>query len=372
MTYRLLFLTIQVHLILLSYGQHKTNLRIEVDSVALNNVVIDYNDGINLHILNDSLVKKALFNLPLNGLYGLLSIQTDNGEYSSFWVNSEPALLKITLDKTGVKVLQKKNLHDPFDPTTNNIHAEYRIAIKAEATKLNRLYTTHGYAKVNQNDSLSAVQNELLKKIDSCKMSVLEKHADTYYSFFMAKNMLEAAIKLNPDPNYLKELRLFMTETYPSTFMASPEGKYLLETTDYKINALAKQNYIQKWLFTDEEGNKFKLHDIQSEYILIDFWATWCVPCMEQLPELDKLSKDYPNSKLQVIGINVDRNYSNFKEVASDLSKYWIHIFDDQAKIRRFLDVHSFPTVLLLDKDRNIVVRSTGGIAKAKLLELIN
>src|SRR5690606_8876545 len=107
MTYRLLFLTIQVHLILLSYGQHKTNLRIEVDSVALNNVVIDYNDGINLHILNDSLVKKALFNLPLNGLYGLLSIQTDNGEYSSFWVNSEPALLKITLDKTGVKVDRK-------------------------------------------------------------------------------------------------------------------------------------------------------------------------------------------------------------------------------------------------------------------------
>lgn len=368
----LFFVAIQIHLILFSYAQNKTNLKIKMDSAVLENVVIDYNDGIDLHILNDSLLGKSTFNFPLNGAYGLLSIQYKDGEYWSFLVNQKPASLNIVSDKDkGIGVTENKNMLNPFDSSKNKIYTEYKAAIEPVLLDLNQLYSKHGQVNVNQDDSLNSIQIKLLALINAKKMKVFEKYPNEYFSFFMAKNMLEGAMQYNPNPDYLKELRFFMTNTYPDEFMRTRETEYLLETIDYKINALTKKNDIRSWLFVDDNGNKFNLKDIESEYILIDFWATWCLPCIKQLPELDSLSKRYPTLKLQIIGVNVDRNYADFKEAYSGLSKNWIQIFDDKSKIRRFLDVNSFPTIILLDKDRNIVVNSTGSLDKLKISELM-
>lgn len=92
---------------------------------------------------------------------------------------------------------------------------------------------------------------------------------------------------------------------------------------------------------------------------------------MQQLPDINELSENYKPSKVQVIGINVDREYSTFQKATLNLSKNWIHIFDEKSNIRRFLDIHTFPTTILLDKDRNVIKYFSGYADKSEIMKLI-
>lgn len=355
-----------------SYAQNHTNLKLEIDSIVLNNIVVDYNDGIKVYVLNDSLLNKSIFHLPLNGLYGLLTIQEQNGDNLSFLVNDKAAVLKLSLNnKKVLEVIEAKNLVKPFDKTKNITFAAYLAAIENESSLLNELFSKHTYVSVNKSDSLKSIQNHLLKLINVKKMKVFGKYPNNYFSFLMIKNLIESTLVHDPDPHYLKELITFLTNSFPKKFINTPETEHLLKTIDYKVAALSNQNNIRDWIFIADNYNDFKLNDLTSEYILIDFWATWCPPCMQQLPEIDEMSKNYPISKLQIIGINVDRKYAAFKQATLNLSQNWIHVFDEKSHITRFFDVKSFPTTILLDKERNIIKYFNGYIDKAEILKLI-
>lgn len=369
---RFYILIVQLFICIISYSQNFTNLKIEIDSILLKNISIDYNDGIELHILNDSLFNKSMVRLPLNGSYGVLSIQRPSGEHLTFLLNEKQSLLKLASENGNtLKVVKSRNLFEPFDIEKNKIYAEYMNNTQQDSKLLRELYSTYTYSDINNNDSLKSIQNHLIKLIDRGKMKVLKKYPTSYFSFLMTKNLIEGALNHNPDFYYLKELRSFLINTFTNRFINTPETEYLLKTLDYKLAALSNENNICDWLFIADNYHELKLKDIESEYILIDFWATWCPPCMQQLPDINELSENYKPSKVQVIGINVDREYSTFQKATLNLSKNWIHIFDEKSNIIRFLDIHTFPTTILLDKDRNVIKYFSGYADKSEIMKLI-
>lgn len=96
--------------------------------------------------------------------------------------------------------------------------------------------------------------------------------------------------------------------------------------------------------------------------VLLDFWATWCKPCIKAFPELEKLHQKYKKSGLQVIGINEDgpRNLPKIKPFVRSLKVTFPILIDGNSDVMRKLRVQVLPTSILISPDGGIVARHVG------------
>src|SRR5210317_611733 len=101
------------------------------------------------------------------------------------------------------------------------------------------------------------------------------------------------------------------------------------------------------------DQNWISLSELNGEIItVIDFWATWCKPCVTAIPKLNLIYNEFSGQGVQFIGVNVDgpRNQSKVKPFARSLNiKYPIILDPDQDLVNEF-NVTAFPTLIVLNK----------------------
>lgn len=125
----------------------------------------------------------------------------------------------------------------------------------------------------------------------------------------------------------------------------------------------------------DINDQPLQLADFRGKYVLLDFWASWCVPCRAGNPHLLDLYKDYKNKGLEIISISDDdRNHDAWKKaVEKDGIGVWKHILrgldmdklmkdvDNPNDVSQHFGIHSLPTQILVDPKGVIVARFGGG-----------
>ncbi len=112
---------------------------------------------------------------------------------------------------------------------------------------------------------------------------------------------------------------------------------------------------------TDE---RFEFKSRKSELILIDFWGTWCKPCLEDIPHLRKLQQKYSDKSFEILGIASEFNNDplNFRKVLKDLNVIWPTVmtnFDEKENnLPKLLDINIFPTYLFVDRNTRVLLRA--------------
>lgn len=103
----------------------------------------------------------------------------------------------------------------------------------------------------------------------------------------------------------------------------------------------------------DINQNWISLNNLSGEKLtIIDFWATWCKPCVTAVPKLNSIYRDFSEEGVEFIGINIDgpRNHSKVKPFAQSLNiKYPIVLDPDQELVNEF-NVTVFPTLIILNR----------------------
>lgn len=116
------------------------------------------------------------------------------------------------------------------------------------------------------------------------------------------------------------------------------------------------------------DGDMVSLSDYKGKVIFLDFWATWCPPCVRGIPDLVELQEKYGDD-LQIIGISVDRD-DTVGDVVPFVEKmnmnYPVVFFTDQV-VQDYGGIEAIPTAFLLDKDGNIVEKYVGLQSKPTL-----
>lgn len=126
------------------------------------------------------------------------------------------------------------------------------------------------------------------------------------------------------------------------------------------------------------EGNEFTLSSLQGKYVLVDFWASWCQPCMKEMPNVIEQYKKYSDKGFEIVGISLDRQESPWKKAITDNEMNWIHAWDmadpsKQGETAKAYNVQSIPSTFLLDKEGKIIEKNLRGEElAAKLAELLD
>lgn len=106
------------------------------------------------------------------------------------------------------------------------------------------------------------------------------------------------------------------------------------------------------------EGRKFKLADLKGKVVLIDFWATWCGPCVAEMPSLKKLYEKYKEKGLEILAISIDEDSSKVRAFAIE-NAFNFPVAHSPTLGKQF-KATPIPTSLFIDKHGNLRYRKTG------------
>jgi len=117
-----------------------------------------------------------------------------------------------------------------------------------------------------------------------------------------------------------------------------------------------------KFSFKDTEGKKVALSDFKGKVIILDFWATWCVPCKAEIPGFIELQKKYGPQGLQIIGLSVDDPPSTARKYAVEMKmNYPVLLAEGKEDILKAYDpIPSIPVSIVIDRQGRIVSRHLG------------
>ena len=111
-----------------------------------------------------------------------------------------------------------------------------------------------------------------------------------------------------------------------------------------------------------------KLSDLHGKVVLLDFWATWCGPCVRGIPHLNELHQAHHAEGLEIVGISVDRPRPGSPQTGADIVKAFAVktpmdyrlVMADAATAHAYGGIRSIPTAFLIDRDGNIRQRYVG------------
>ncbi len=118
------------------------------------------------------------------------------------------------------------------------------------------------------------------------------------------------------------------------------------------------------------DGKTIDNYLIKDSCILLTFWATWCGPCMEELPAVKEISEIYSNKNLKIISISLDNNYDKFKKIIEEKGMNWEHIYGDRNILSQF-GVSPIPHVFLIDKNGIVIYNSMARKNEMKELSML-
>ena len=129
--------------------------------------------------------------------------------------------------------------------------------------------------------------------------------------------------------------------------------------------------------YENHKGGTTSLTDLRGKYVYIDVWATWCGPCIREIPSLKKIEADYHDRNIEFVSVSIDKkkDYDTWKKMVTDKELGGIQLFADsdwKSKFVRDYKIDGIPRFLLIDPEGNIVSADAPRPSDPKLIALFN
>lgn len=262
--------------------------------------------------------------------------------FYSFWV--EPG--KVTTFR-GVKGSRNQAVHNSI---TENLSAQY-------LSEIGKLIDKHAaYRKNNEdvlNDSDLPTSPSLSEEIEELRIAYIKANPDSYHSMISLKWWLRGTKQYELG----RELYQVMEEGLKST----GAGKSTLQLLD-KMATLIRGQKLPGFEAKDTNGDLVTLTDFRGKYVLVDFWASWCVPCRRDHPDLVALYDRYGEHGFEILGVSLDDSESDWFNAINDDGLKWPQVSDldelgFKGRLPQKFNITSIPDNFLLDEDGIILNR---------------
>ena len=207
------------------------------------------------------------------------------------------------------------------------------------------LYVIHKVVEENENYSRG---NSYLEYINSDSFPVLNTKIKEEVLFKTADNVISDASDLQ---NFY---HLYMETAQNEDYKKIIKAKYL------NLIGLKHNDNILKLELTTIEGYKIKLEDFKNHILYIDIWASWCKPCIEEMPSLFSLQEKYKDDAINVFTIAIDSNKKDILKLIDLYDLKTINVFDkeNEKKIKDLFQIEGIPRYLLIGKNGKLIEHS--------------
>ena len=120
------------------------------------------------------------------------------------------------------------------------------------------------------------------------------------------------------------------------------------------VSAGMKQSSAPDFTLKSHEGENIRLSEYRGEVVLINFWASWCGPCRQEMPVLSALHDKYRALGFTVLGVNVESDTRKARKLLQDRPVSFPVVFDSDSVVSKQYDVVAMPSTVLVDRDGNM------------------
>jgi len=113
---------------------------------------------------------------------------------------------------------------------------------------------------------------------------------------------------------------------------------------------------------SDLRGRDFRLEDYRGTVVLVHFWATWCEPCREEMPSLEKLKRRFTGRPLLVVAVNVDEPEARIRKFLAQFPLSFPILLDPGRQATKAWNVRLMPTTFVIGADGRIRYAASGGL----------
>lgn len=243
----------------------------------------------------------------------------------------------------------------------------------------------------------------LARKRTTLDSVFFQKALNTYENKRSVLNELQLAeglkfVKNNPDSYFSAALifrykRLYDVDTivkYLKTLspkvQQSDFGKYAIEdlskrTNNWKLFAgifdtaylrvITNIKNVYDVTLPSIKGKNIELSNYKNKIIVLDFWASWCKPCIAAIPSINKLREEFKNEPVEFIAISVDDNKAAWKNAVEKNKYNGIQLLDSEELTATYYKVLWFPKYVVLDKNGNVITDDAPSPQSGELEKLI-
>lgn len=168
--------------------------------------------------------------------------------------------------------------------------------------------------------------------------------------------------------NYLNLSKESKNTDFGKTIFAKLEG------LKQEVKNVGMPNFELK----DPLGKSYSMHMFRGKYVLVDFWASWCVPCRASFPRIRAVYQKLQGKPIEFINISIDQNYKAWLKAVAEEHNPWLQLYDDKKIGYSHFNVQALPTTFLLDPEGKIILKEIGfeskggGLIEKKLAEIFN
>jgi len=314
------------------------------------------------------------------------TVEIKGGKFAFNGKTEAPVLASITI------LPQKLRISLFIEPGTVKINADINIKDKngdlvslAGNSKSNEYYKIVSSFYRSQIDSVYELyKNEKDDAKKTALYSTLESYQDKAREKgieWVEKNLNSAVAAyfmiFNTNDNYLSFERL---NKIINGFGPEAKASVYYEKVKKDFDDVAKiqpGKTAPDFTLLTPDGKPLSLSSFKGKYVLIDFWASWCIPCRQSFPKMKELYEKYKGSNFEILGVSDDSKKEAWLKALNDDKLTWPQVIDEfpekyaPARVGTLYAVHFIPSTVLIDKEGKIIAKNLHDEELIKTLENI-
>lgn len=248
-----------------------------------------------------------------------------------------------------------------------NKYLVYERRFQSYADSLNRIY--QDLKRNNRHHGIEKQMNSLYKEKalahEEFVKNFIDEDTGRFVNLFAVRSL---DVKRNPA--YYEKVMKGLLDAHPESQHVAMFAKDVKKVIASEIGGAAPEISLSSY-----SGKNIKLTDFKGKFVLLDFWATWCRPCIAEIPNLKKVYSEFSGDDFEIVSVCVDRAdfKPNWKKIIEEYQTGWPQLFDATGVAAHDYGIEYFPTIFLLNKKGEIVGKNLRGEEiKNRLRELLD
>jgi peroxiredoxin len=126
------------------------------------------------------------------------------------------------------------------------------------------------------------------------------------------------------------------------------------------ISKLQAKEQAPDFTLKSKDSGNIRLSEQRGNIVLVNFWASWCGPCREELPVMEEIYQEYQDMGFELLAVNVDDEESKADILLNDIEVTFPVLYDTSGEVSQLYDVNAMPTTVIIDTDGNVRVLHLG------------